>query len=345
TGKSLAATSVWSGAPIGDASTYTYGGTDISLNNPTYGDSLAVSNFSSAPIGIQIYRIDTMPNYTTAPLGFSVLATKYYYGVFIIGSTSPTYKMSYYYKGNPQVGVVSLFDMASRTDNSTTTWTAVTTILNTGIKALQKSSQSGRNEYIPTLKTGGLPIKLRSFTAIADGNQVDLNWATETEVNNNYFTIERTTDGVNYEAIATVKGAGNSDAELNYKATDESPVQGTSYYRLRQTDFDGNSQEFAPIAVNFSSNLSNTGFTLNNTYPNPFSNSFTMTFNSDKVQQLSIVIMSSNGTVIDNDAINCTEGNNTYNYNKGAMLSTGIYFVCVTDHSNGQKTVQKIVKL
>ncbi len=85
-----------------------------------------------------------------------------------------------------------------------------------------------------------LPIKLLSFNVECQNNEAIIHWSTATEVNNDYFTIARSSDGINYQAVAIVKGAGNSSTTLNYSTVDTSPLFGTSYYRLSQTDFDGN---------------------------------------------------------------------------------------------------------
>ncbi|MBK8706464.1 MAG: hypothetical protein IPN33_24790 [Saprospiraceae bacterium] len=66
-----------------------------------------------------------------------------------------------------------------------------------------------------------------------------MEWATATETDNAYFTIERSKDGRQFEAIAQVPGAGNSTIPLDYALTDENPLKGHSYYRLRQTDYNG----------------------------------------------------------------------------------------------------------
>jgi hypothetical protein len=84
-----------------------------------------------------------------------------------------------------------------------------------------------------------LPIELLDFQANYDGTNVNCTWATATELNNDYFTVERSVDGVNFIGIGKVKGAGTTNVQLDYAFTDDQPVTGQSYYRLKQTDFDG----------------------------------------------------------------------------------------------------------
>lgn len=96
---------------------------------------------------------------------------------------------------------------------------------------------------------GPLPIDLTYFKAAYIENSVTIYWQTATEEKNDYFTLERSKDGINYTSIATIKGAGYSYSNLNYSYTDDSPLQGISYYRLMQTDYDGAFEIFDPVSV------------------------------------------------------------------------------------------------
>ncbi|MFZ5553080.1 MAG: hypothetical protein ACOZCO_08190 [Bacteroidota bacterium] len=84
-----------------------------------------------------------------------------------------------------------------------------------------------------------LPIELLKFDARYNGHDVDLTWETATEINNDYFTVERSVNGIEFEPLLTVKGAGNSNINISYAAVDKEPVLGIGYYRLKQTDYDG----------------------------------------------------------------------------------------------------------
>jgi len=84
-----------------------------------------------------------------------------------------------------------------------------------------------------------LPIELISFNATVQQAEVKLQWATASELNNDFFTIQRSQDAENWEDMVEVKGAGNSNERIDYETTDGLPFLGISYYRLKQTDFDG----------------------------------------------------------------------------------------------------------
>lgn len=86
---------------------------------------------------------------------------------------------------------------------------------------------------------GVLPIALLHFDAVPLGEQVRLDWATASESDNALFVVERSVDTQQWDAVVELPGAGNSVSVLAYEAVDEAPVQGQSYYRLRQIDTDG----------------------------------------------------------------------------------------------------------
>ncbi len=109
-----------------------------------------------------------------------------------------------------------------------------------------------------------LPIKLLSFYAKPVGTYFQLNWSTATEVNNDYFTLEHSKNGTTFEQVAQIKGAGNSSMIINYTTNDFNSYLGNSFYRLRQTDFDGN-YTYSDIILA----KGGRDFTFN-VFPNPF---------------------------------------------------------------------------
>lgn len=117
------------------------------------------------------------------------------------------------------------------------------------IKILEYSGVGTQTSYNMTETSGwnsgntaasSLPIELLSFTATLQSDEsVLLNWSTASEVNNDYFTIERSSDLINWKSVLTVKGSGTSSILNEYSAIDILPISGITYYRLKQTDFDG----------------------------------------------------------------------------------------------------------
>ena len=97
--------------------------------------------------------------------------------------------------------------------------------------------------------TNPLPIELVSFTGWCDGGEVLISWTTATETNNDLFTLEFSQDGMQFQPIAAIDGAGTSDQVHHYSYLHVAAVEGTGFYRLRQTDFNGSSTVSSVIAV------------------------------------------------------------------------------------------------
>lgn len=96
-----------------------------------------------------------------------------------------------------------------------------------------------------------LPIELLNFDAKLVGDEVICNWSTATEINTDYFVIQRTIDGVNFENIDSILAAETSYETLHYNLSDPNPLLGTSYYRLKQYDLDGSSETFPLSEVKY----------------------------------------------------------------------------------------------
>jgi hypothetical protein len=94
---------------------------------------------------------------------------------------------------------------------------------------------------------GTLPIELVSFNCDVVDNNILLSWLTATEINNDYFTIEHSIDGFNWYSLQTIQAAGNSNNTLEYSFMHYFPDSKINYYRLRQIDFDGNSEVFRAV--------------------------------------------------------------------------------------------------
>lgn len=96
-----------------------------------------------------------------------------------------------------------------------------------------------------------LPVELLSFNAEKNPRTVNLAWSTASEINNDFFLVERSVAGRDFETIGKLPGAGNSQGLLRYEFVDHQPGMGTNYYRLRQVDFDGQFEYSDIRAVQF----------------------------------------------------------------------------------------------
>ena len=115
--------------------------------------------------------------------------------------------------------------------------------------------------YTYAENTSTLPVDLINFSGICNIDMIILNWKTASEINNDYFTIEKSIDGINFNYLSTISGNGNSNELLDYTYTDFD--SGNYYYRLKQTDFDGTDEYHNTVYVSCDINQ---GI---NFYPNP----------------------------------------------------------------------------
>lgn len=136
-----------------------------------------------------------------------------------------------------------------------------------------------------------LPIELVMFKASPLRDAIKLNWTTASELNNDYFNIERSTDAEQWMSIATIGGAGTTIKTSTYEALDYQPLEGVSYYRLRQTDFDGKNSFSHIERVNF------TGQNAIQVSPNPSDGMFYLA-NSAQLDVKSIRVLNNLGQVV-----------------------------------------------
>lgn len=185
-----------------------------------------------------------------------------------------------------------------------------------------------------------LPVELSSFFGSAVKDAVELNWSTSLELNNDFFTVERSFDGKEFAAVSKIAGAGDSEEEVNYTFSDEDVTRvataNTAYYRLKQTDFDGAFTYSDVISVNLENraDLEVTNVTI-------AGNDLAVNFVSPREGATEISVYDLTGRLIATTNQVATEGYNTTNLALNTKQS-GVFIVRIT---NGQtQTVRKIVK-
>jgi hypothetical protein len=176
-----------------------------------------------------------------------------------------------------------------------------------------------------------LPIELLNFNAKVNNNKVDVNWTTASEFNNDYFTIYKSKNGINFDQIAIVDGAGNSTSTNNYSIVDNTPFEGLSYYRLKQTDINGE-YSFSNIEqVEFS----NQEFSFN-VFPNPNSgNTIFFSLYSEAGENTTAVFYDVTGKVVFSSQFTSEKtGNEFYEIDTPYGLPNGIYIIKITSNQN-----------
>ncbi len=172
-----------------------------------------------------------------------------------------------------------------------------------------------------------LPVSFIDFIANTNGESVFLKWTTLTEINNDYFTVQRSFDAVNFEDISFVNGAGSNNTAISYYDTDEKPFSGISYYRIKQTDYDGKYSFSAIKSININNKTATNNSDVNLiVYPNPVNigNILNVDYNSE-IDNIDINIFDISGRYLNADV--------SYNFNNASIntntLSTGVYFLII----------------
>lgn len=178
-----------------------------------------------------------------------------------------------------------------------------------------------------------LPVTLITLNAVCNGATVTLNWATATETNNHYFTVQRSDNGYNWENLDTINGAGTSPTPKYYTWTDENALPATSYYRLKQTDFDGQTSYAGIIA----SSCTRSG--IINLYPNPSKGNVYYNVESITAQQVSVEIVNELGQQVISYNDNLDKGISNHKM-PVVNLSPGVYMLII-EFSDGSAPLHK----
>ena len=169
-----------------------------------------------------------------------------------------------------------------------------------------------------------LPIDLLFFNVEETPEGGLLTWATATEINNDFFTIEKSVDGRNYWELVKIDGAGNSDERLTYSFLDMNLLPGNNYYRLSQTDFDGTRSYFESIL------LPREGSSDPLLYPNPANLTIqpTLNYHAGASHPIEVMILNTRGELVRRFRTEVERGTNAVDL-PSQGLAAGIYLIRV----------------
>ena len=205
---------------------------------------LGISNLQSNETFTAEYVRETPPQNTNFTSNLERVSSVEYWHL-TPASGSPTINMSLYWNNGDSSGVTNPQTLMIAHQKSTGQWEGIPITNYMGNASAGNITGLVDSYSLYSLGSSSstdnpLPIELISFEAKkGDGFYVNLHWITASEQNNDFFTVERSRHGKVWEKVGVVKGAGNSNSILRYTLTDENPYAGISYYRLKQTDFDG----------------------------------------------------------------------------------------------------------
>ena len=181
-----------------------------------------------------------------------------------------------------------------------------------------------------------LPVELKNFQATVADQTVLLTWETASEINNDYFDIERSIDGERFQAIGTQAGVGSTTSTTTYKFSDEKPTAGNIYYRLKQVDFDGSFEYSEVVSVKIASND-----VIVNVSPNPVIDRTVVIIGDNVANNTNLELVNSAGQLVKTYQV---LGANTSIEIDLADLPSGVYMLSVKNSSREQRSFHKLVK-
>lgn len=174
-----------------------------------------------------------------------------------------------------------------------------------------------------------LPIELINFSVLCEKGNSTLKWSTSTEYNNERFVIEKSENGIDFEIIGNITGAGYSTVTLNYTFTDNDPVRGTSYYRLSQIDYDGTKNILGIRAFEWPCDSDFDGLLV---YPNPSSENVNLAFSLGNNDAYTVELFNTAGQLV-------------YQLNEGSsdLPDATLVTIDTKDYSQGVYMVRVVV--
>ncbi|HTE13006.1 MAG TPA: metallophosphoesterase [Chitinophagaceae bacterium] len=185
--------------------------------------------------------------------------------------------------------------------------------------------------------TSALAVAVTTYTASLKNKKVLVDWTTSQEVNSDYFTVERSANGRDYEMIMVISGKGNAVSPTNYEFIDNDPLPGTSYYRLIATDKDGDKKIVGIRSVN---NNAVKLFSIA-VQPNPaLNNEVNTVIQSIKKQMVKVKVYNASGAEVYSTQIQARAGNTALRFN----LPSGIYVVSAETQDSIKMNEKILVK-
>ena len=188
---------------------------------------------------------------------------------------------------------------------------------------------------------GIIPVELVSFSAFADNNTIVVKWQTATELNSNYFDVERKVSGSEWNSIGRVNAAGNSTSIVDYRFVDVNPDGSVLIYRLKQVDLDGSFTYSQEVEVN---TAMPTAFSLSQNYPNPFNPTTKINYTIPFDSKVAISVYSVTGELVMelvNDFV--TAGSHHVDFD-GSNLASGMYIYKMTAGNFTQTNKMMLMK-
>ena len=167
-----------------------------------------------------------------------------------------------------------------------------------------------------------LPVALTSFSAAMTETGAKLNWTTESEIDNDHFTILRSDDGIEYTELGRIQGHGTTSIRSDYSFMDTEVPSGLNYYKLAQSDYDGTTKLYGPITLR----NKNYRDIEASAFPNPFTERFNYSFGAAQAGTGELVICDLNGALLERIPVEYNKGVNTVEVTP-TRLKTGLFVI------------------
>jgi hypothetical protein len=253
---------------------------DFPVGNGTVYAPLGISNFQSPRVQdyftAQYFNVSAPFNHTSLDVTLDHISVAEYWTLnraTTSGTATTLVNVRTSFNETNRSGEVDNAGQLRVTQWDGTTWKDLGAAAVTGnnsigtLRTQNRPTLYGAFTIASTTALNPLPVSLLEFKATPAKNEVLVSWTTTAEINNDFFTVEKSTDGKNWLAIGRIKGVENSALVNNYSFPDQAPVMGTQFYRLIQTDLNGEKSTSAIVHVNFNGNAAATV----KVYPNPAS--------------------------------------------------------------------------
>lgn len=214
-----------------------------------------------------------------------------------------------------------------KSPSGVSTWALQGTCVISPINAVARATMNGFSKFATAQSSVPLPISLLNFTGKTIAFTNHLEWNTSSEINSDYFILQRSKDGENFENLVRVKAQGNSSNVVNYKETDKEPFI-TSYYRLMMVDKNGDVKYSEMVTLYLPDN--NYNVTIR---PNPASNNLFVDIYSSTSSVAQVEILDMVGRIVATKQVDLIEGNNNID-NDLSNVAKGVYFVRLTANNS-----------
>lgn len=193
------------------------------------------------------------------------------------------------------------------------------------VSVIQRNGMSGFSVFGVAQSTTPLPIELTNFQGYRKNDINFLKWTTASEINTDYFTIERSRNGVDFETIEKITAQGNSNLPIDYLTSDIGQFGSINYYRLKSFDNDG-AFEYSKI-ISITSAISS-DLEIDGIYPNPGTTAINFNFSVSRATDLNVTVIDNSGRPMLKDEVR-VEGNGVHILNT-EELAKGFYFIQIT---------------